>query len=162
MQFSEKSRVWIYQSNSPFTANEEADVQNTLDEFTSQWVAHGSQLAAKGEIRYSRFIVLIVDEEQAGATGCSIDKSVQLMKQFEQAYGIDLFDRFNIAFRKDGEIQTASRHEFEMLIRQGEVTEDTVVFNNLVQTKKDLDTNWEVPFKQSWHARVFSLKPQVR
>ena len=161
MQLSEKSRVWIYQSNRPFTTNEEADVQNALDEFTSQWVAHGSQLAAKGEIRYSRFIVLLVDEEQAGATGCSIDKSVQLMKQFEQAYGIDLFDRFNIAFRKDGEIQTATRHEFEMLIQNGEVTEDTVVFNNLVQTKKDLDTNWEVPFKQSWHARVFSLKPQV-
>ncbi len=161
MQFSEKSRVWIYQSNRPFTANEEADVQNALDEFTSQWVAHGSQLAAKGEIRYSRFIVLLVDEEQAGATGCSIDKSVQLMKQFEQTYNIDLFDRFNIAFRKDDKIQTASRHEFEMLIQHGEVTEDTVVFNNLVQTKKDLDTNWEAPFKQSWHARVFSLKPQV-
>jgi len=159
MQFSENSRVWIYQSNRPFKANEELTIQNALDDFAAQWQAHGQQLAAKAEVRYDRFIILLIDEKQAGATGCSIDKSVQLMKRFEQEFDIDLFDRFNIAFRKGNEIQSANRKEFESLIQKGEITENTMVFNNLVQTKKDLETNWEVPFRNSWHARVFSCPP---
>jgi len=43
---------------------------------TISWTAHNNQLKAKGEIRYNRFLILIVDESQAGASGCSIDKSV--------------------------------------------------------------------------------------
>ena len=159
MQLSENSRVWIYQSDRPFTTNEVLTIQNILDDFTAQWQAHGQQLIAKGEVKYNRFIILLVDEEQSGATGCSIDKSVQLMKGFELEFNIDLFDRFNIAFRKGNEILSANRKEFESLIQKGEITEDTIVFNNLVQTKKDLETNWEVPFRNSWHARVFSLSP---
>lgn len=155
MQISENSRVWIYQSNRPFTAIEEAEVDEVLTDFTSQWQAHGHQLAAKHEIRYKRFIVLMVDESQAGATGCSIDKSVNLIKQFEEKFNVNLFDRFNIAYKSGDEILSYNRTDFESRIQNGEVTENTIVFNNLVQTKKELDTNWEIPFKNSWHARVF-------
>ena len=156
MEISENSRVWIYQSNRPFTADERSQIEAQLGEFTSQWQAHGHQLAAKAEVRYNRFIVLMVDEGQAGATGCSIDKSVQQIKQFEQDFNVNLFDRFNMAYKVGGEVISCSRPEFEQLIVEGKITEDTIVFNNLVPTKGELDSNWEVPFKQSWHARVFS------
>ncbi|WP_207427805.1 ABC transporter ATPase [Pedobacter sp. SYSU D00535] len=156
MKISENSRVWIYQANRPFTAAEQQEIESLLHTFTGEWLAHGHQLAAQAEVRYNRFIILMVDEAQAGATGCSIDKSVQLMKQIEQQYHVDLFDRLNIAFRQNGEVLSCSRDEFEQRIAAGEVNENTVVFNNLVQTRKELDTNWEVPFKNSWHARVFT------
>ena len=29
--------------------------------------------------------------------------------------------------------------------------ENTVVFNNLIEVKSDLDDNWEVPLSRSWH-----------
>lgn len=155
MEISKKSRVWIYQSNRPFTSGEEQAIISQLNKFISQWEAHGSKLTAAAEVRYSRFIILMVDEEQAGASGCSIDKSVSLIKQFEQDFEVNLFDRFNIAYRNNSEIISCSRDEFEKLITEGSVTENTIVFNNLVQTVNELDSNWEVPFKNSWHARVF-------
>lgn len=157
MQISENSRVWIYQSDRPFTDTEKREIESLLNDFTSQWQAHGFQLAAFAEIRYDRFIILMVDESQAGATGCSIDKSVNLMKKIEADYKVNLFDRFNISYKKQDEVFSCNKNEFEDLIQEGKITGDTIVFNNLVQTRRELETHWEIPFKKSWHARVFSL-----
>ena len=106
-------------------------------------------------VKYNRFIMLLVDEDQAGATGCSIDKSVHLMKQIEQEYHINLFDRFNLAYRTDSGIASAPRAEFEELIKTGVIDENTILFNNMVQTLTDLQTKWEVPLKDSWHMQFF-------
>src|SRR6202000_155504 len=102
MQFSENSRVWIYQADRKLTDAEATEIQQYLSQFAQQWTAHNHQLKAKGEVRYNRFLILVVDETQAGASGCSIDKSVHFMQEIEKRFGINLFDRFNLAYR-DGE-----------------------------------------------------------
>src|ERR1700749_1742248 len=99
MQFSENSRVWIYQSDKKLADAEVQQIQQNLDAFTTQWTAHNPQLKAKAEVRYNRFLILIVDESQAGASGCSIDKSVNFMQHLERQFNINLFDRFNLAYR---------------------------------------------------------------
>ncbi|MFD2160960.1 ABC transporter ATPase [Paradesertivirga mongoliensis] len=160
MEISKRSRVWIYQSNRPFSSQEEQHINEKLGAFLSQWEAHGNKLTAKATIYYNRFIVLMVDEELAGATGCSIDKSVNLMKQLEQELNISLFDRFNIAYRDASGVASCDRGEFEKLITEGKVTKGTIVFNNLVQTVDEFEQHWEVPFKLSWHEKLFgSLIP---
>jgi len=155
MQISENSRVWIYQADRVLNADETGNIQQQLNGFTTAWTAHNQQLLAASMIQYNRFIILVVDERQAGASGCSIDKSVNFMKQLEQEYQINLFDRFNLAYRQGDKILSAPRQRFEELISQGVITADTIVFNNLVQTVADLKTKWEVPFKNSWHAQLF-------
>jgi hypothetical protein len=155
MQFSEDSRVWVYQSDRELSANETQQIQIDLDRFVGMWTAHNQQLRARGEIRYNRFLILVVDEREAGASGCSIDKSVHFMQQLEQQYGINLFDRFNFAYREGEQIRSATKAEFQMLITSGKINLDTVVYNNLVQNLKELDTKWEITFKDSWHVRLF-------
>jgi hypothetical protein len=155
MQFSENSRVWVYQANRKLTDAEVQQLQPELDHFAAAWTAHNNQLKAKAEIRYNRFIILIVDESQAGASGCSIDKSVRFIHELEAQYGIALLDRFNMAYKSGEEVLSVSRREFENLLSAGDVTPDTIVFNNLVQNLGELQTKWEVQFKQSWHQQVF-------
>jgi hypothetical protein len=155
MQFSENSRVWVYQADRKLNDAEALQLQQQLNSFTQGWTAHNNALKAGAELRYNRFIVLVVDESQAGASGCSIDKSVNFMKQLEQHYNINLFDRFNLAYRNGDEILSAPRAQFEDLIKQGAINQDTIVFNNLVQTLAELNTKWEVPFKKSWHPQLF-------
>lgn len=78
------------------------------------------------------------------------------MKSLEHEFHINLFDRFNTAYRQpDGSIATATRAEFEELIKQGAVNADTIVFNNLVNKLGDVTTKWEVAYKNSWHKQVF-------
>lgn len=155
MEFSQHSRVWIYQSDRKLTDKETQQIQSALNDFTTGWTAHNNQLQAKGEVRYNRFLVLIVDESQAGATGCSIDKSVHFMKEIEQHFGITLFDRFNLAYRDGEEVLSLPRHAFEDLLKQGKINTETIVYNNMVQNLSELETKWEVPFKNSWHIQLF-------
>jgi len=156
MSFSPQSRVWIYQSDRKFTSTEETEILNKLAAFTNQWKAHGNELLAKAEIRYGFFIILTVDESQAGVTGCSIDSSVRLIKEIEQEYHVDLFNRFNIAYKVNEEVVVNSKEDFETLVNIKQVTPETVVFNNMVQNLAELESKWEVPFKNSWHSTVFA------
>jgi hypothetical protein len=156
MIFSPQSKIWIYQSDRAFTPTEVNAIQQQLDEFTAQWKAHGHQLKAKAEIRYNFFIVLIVDEDSANATGCSIDSSVRVIKEIEQTYHVDLFNRFNMAYKIDDEVHVNSKEDFETLITIKKITAETIVFNNLVQTLAEYQTKWEVPLEQSWHNMIFA------
>src|SRR3569833_4038237 len=155
MQFSEHSRVWVYQADKELTDEQASGLLVLLNKFATDWTAHNHQLKAKAEVRYNRFIILIVDESQAGASGCSIDKSVNFLKRIEQELGIHLFDRFNFAYRDGEKVLSAPRHQFEELLKTGKITSNTIVFYNLVPTLADLETKWEVPFRESWHPQLF-------
>ena len=100
-----------------------------------------------------RFILLAVDEGQADASGCSIDKSVHFLKQLEAQLDIDLFDRMTFAWKDDSGVKTASSEEFAQLYRAGKIGDDTLVFDNLVKTKAELEENWLKPLNKSWHRR---------
>jgi hypothetical protein len=153
------SRVWIYQADKELAIVAVEELKEILNSFVESWTAHNQQLKATFEIKYNRFIVLIVDETQAGASGCSIDKSVHLMKDLEMKFQINLFDRFNIAYKVNHEVSSTNRASFEELINQGVINQNTIVFNNLVSNYKDYLESWETTFENSWHHKVFTLKP---
>lgn len=150
-ELSPSSRVWIYQSNRPFTAVEGEAIRMQIQEFVTQWTSHNNALKTWGDLVHDRFVVLMVDESMAGASGCSIDKSVAFVKQVEQATGVDMFDRFNFAYKDSEKVLSASREEFEQLFKEGKIGEETVVFNNLVQTKAEFEAKWAVKLGDSWH-----------
>ncbi|QPH39125.1 ABC transporter ATPase [Pedobacter endophyticus] len=156
MSFSPQSRVWVYQSDRKFSSAEETAIIEKLAAFTNQWKAHGNELLARAEIRYGYFIILTVDETQANVTGCSIDSSVRLIKEIEQDYHVDLFNRFNMAYKVDDQVIVNNKEDFETLINIKQITPETIVFNNMVQTLAELENKWEVPLKNSWHSTVFA------
>ena len=156
MIFSPQSKVWIYQSNRRFTDQETAEIQSILNDFVAQWTAHGHQLKAKAEVFHQYFIVLTVDQDVANATGCSIDSSVRVIKEIESKFGLDLFDRFNMAYKIGDEVHVATKEDFETLISIKKIGLDTIVFNNLVQTREDFEQKWEVPLQDSWHKNIFA------
>lgn len=149
------ARVWVYQSNRPFTSAELPDAEAQLQEFAQQWVRHGKLLKSWGGILHQQFVVLMVDEQALAAGGCSIDASTRMLKNLEKQYNITLFDRLSIAYRTpDGQIKTITRSDFEQLLNSGQITGQTPVFNNLVNTKLQLETEWEIPLNQSWHKQL--------
>jgi len=150
------ARVWVYQSNRALTEQEVKELKAEGEKFVSGWSAHGAALNASFDVLYDRFIVLAVDEKQALASGCSIDKSVHFIKQLEQQLNLNLFDRMQVAYKKGEELLACSLAEFEKLAVAQEVDENTIVFNNMVSSKAAFDTEWEVPVKKSWQSRVLA------
>lgn len=156
-QFPDNSRVWIFQADRELTPDEIKWAFPKVKGFVDQWKAHGHALAAHTEIRYNRFIIVMVDEQEASASGCSIDSLHRFMQELEKALNVKLFDRFNIAYKENGRVLSVGRESFEELLQTGRVNASTIVFNNLAATKKQLDEGWEVPLDQSWHAQVFNI-----
>jgi hypothetical protein len=150
-----RSKVWIYQADRNFTDLEIAEIRKKSAMFLLDWSSHGNMMLATIDVVYNRFLIVLVDEDQASASGCGIDKSVRFIQQLEKDYLINLFDRMLVTFRdENGIIRGTKLQEFEQLVEKGALNGDTIVFNNLLGTKEEMATKWEVPMKNSWHARM--------
>jgi hypothetical protein len=150
------SKLWIYQSNRKLSEEELAIIEPKIIEFLKQWTAHGKELEAGYEIKYNRFIVLGLNQENASASGCSIDASVYFIQSLEKEFGIDLMDKMNVTYYNGDFIAHKSLTDFKKMAKAKSVSKNTVVFNNLVNTKIDYIENWEVPAKDSWHNRFLA------
>jgi hypothetical protein len=152
---ADTSRIWIYQSNREFKETEIAEISTKIENFVANWQRHGEDLKASFQVKYNQFIILAVDEAYNEVSGCSIDASTHLIKQIEEAYHVELFNKMNTAF-KDGEhINSVVLTDFQKYASQQKITSKTIVFNNLVNTKRELETAWEIPAEKSWHSRYF-------
>lgn len=151
----QESKIWIYQSSRKFSDEEVSDIEKELTDFIENWSAHGTSLEASFDIRYNRFIIIAVNQEVQSATGCSIDASVGFIQNLEQKYSIDLLDKMNVAFKQGEFITYKTLLEFKKLAKDKSVSENTIVFNNLVNTIEELNEGWEIPASESWHSRFF-------
>ncbi|MGC6284067.1 MAG: ABC transporter ATPase [Polaribacter sp.] len=149
------SRIWIYQSNREFSGEEVNVITLNTKNFIDNWTRHGDDLKGAFTIVYNRFVVIAVDENFANVSGCSIDASVRFIKQLQSELNVDLLNKLNIAFKTNDDVNSVSLYDFRSFIANDKITQDTIVFNNLVDTKADFESKWEVPAKESWHQRLF-------
>ncbi|MEZ4875189.1 MAG: ABC transporter ATPase [Flavobacteriaceae bacterium] len=152
----EDSRIWIYQCNRKLTDVEVEFVTKQTKSFLEQWTAHGADLEAGFEIKYNRFIVIGLNQTNASASGCSIDASVHFIQSLEKALGVDLLDKMNVTFYHGEYIAYKPLTDFKQMAKNRSVSGNTVVFNNLVNTKAEYLEHWEVPAKDSWHSRFLA------
>ncbi len=149
----ENSRIWIYQSDTMLSDEQVEKIENDLTSFLTSWTAHGANLKAGFEVKYSRFIIIALDQSQAAASGCSIDSQVRFIIAMQEELGVDLLDKMNVAYYQNERIHYKTLLDFKKMIKDGAVGKNTIVFNNLVTTLGELENHWEVPAIDSWHSR---------
>lgn len=155
--FDPASRVWIYQSSRVFSLSEALDIEPMLEEFATQWKSHGTPVKGAAYLFFGQFIILMADETATGVSGCSTDSSVRFVKQIEQQFNVNLFDRTTLAFVIKGKIQMLPLSQLEYGVTNGFILPDTLYFNNTVQTKAELETKWIIPVSESWLGRRFKI-----
>lgn len=147
------TRVWVYKSALPFSAAQRTVIQERGAAFANEWATHGTSLYAAVEMLHDHFLVLAVDERQMMASGCSISSSVQFIQKLEHELGLQLLDRMVVLYEKDGAVRSCRVPEVEDLLKSGEITGDSIVFDDLVSTKADLDARFRTPLRNTWMAR---------
>ena len=118
----EDSRLWIYQSNKDFTS---ADIEIIIEKttfFLDNWKAHGKDLQASYLIKDKRFLVLAVNEKFNPIGGCSIDYSLQLVKDISNSINIDLLDRLTVNYRSANQIVSVNVSDLKNKIKNGSVS----------------------------------------
>jgi hypothetical protein len=161
VEFSEMppdARLWIFAAERPLTEGETHALMGVVDAFLDEWKAHGHPLHCARELRYGQLLLIAVDQSREGASGCSIDAMVRTLTALERDLGLELVNHAPVVYRIDNGIARDPRPAFAERVRRGDVTPDTIVFNNTLTRVGELPNRWEVPARESWHARAF-FKP---
>lgn len=159
--FHPESRVWVYQSSRLFSLGEAFEVEDMLKQFTANWLSHGAPVKGAAWLFFGQFIVLMADETATGVSGCSTDTSVRLIKDLEKRFGVNLFDRLSLAFVVKEKVEILPLAQLPYAVENGFINGDTLYFNNMVQTKEELEKNWIIPVKNSWLAKKIEFPATV-
>ena len=73
---------------------------------------------------------------------------------YEKLEGVNLFDRMSFSYQQENKVYTVAREEFARLYQEGQINDDTMVFDTLVNTKGALENSWLKPLAKSWHHRM--------
>lgn len=148
--FSPDSKVWVYQSSRLFAMSEALQIEDLLNHFVANWKSHGDPVKGAAYLFFGQFIILMADEEATGVSGCSTDTSVRLIKEIENLYKVNMFDRQNLAFVVKDKVQLIPLSQFTYAVENNFINASTLYFNNTVLTKTELENNWIISVKDSW------------
>ena len=149
------SKIWIYTAKRDFTKEEEVLVTNLLSEFVTSWQSHGTPVVGAFEILKDRFIIIAADE-QSSPSGCSIDSSVAAIRKVEAELNIGLLERGTLSYVKNEQIETIAFDAIKPAILSGEISPNTLIFNNNIDQLAQLQSQWQVPASDSWLNRMFA------
>ncbi len=147
------AKVWIYQSDSNLSSTDVELIEKEVKFFLNNWSSHNKEIESSFEIRYNRFLIIGLNENINSASGCSIDKSVNFIKNLQSILKVNFLNRLDVAYKIGNEINSISLLEFQTMIRKNKLSKDSIVYNNMIDTKKLYLNNWETTIENSWHKK---------
>lgn len=144
------AKVWVFGADRTLSEKESASIQEAAELFCREWTAHKVALHATAEVIKNTFLVIAVDEEAHGASGCSIDAMHKFVRGLEQQYSVSFFDRLRVVYQQEGVTSNVSLRDFEELFKKGEVNSGTKIYNSLVSNGGELAGNFLIPVSDSW------------
>ena len=156
-QLPDDARVWVFGAAGEMSEPAAERLLAAVDDFLTQWHAHGSPLVCARAWRDDRFLAIGVDQSTAGASGCSIDGLFRTLQRLEPELGTTLLGSGRVYYRDvDGRIVATTRPDFRELARDGSVGADTAVFDTSLTSAGAWRDEFERPAKDSWHASLLS------
>jgi len=143
-------RIWIYLCDKKIVGDLFNSIANECTLFINEWNAHGSKLDSSFKILYEHFLVFEVNEELHQASGCSIDKQLQLVKKLEKDFNISLLNRLLVAYRLNNEIIVKTAGEVKQAVKNNLLSSDTITFDISITDSELFETEFEKPISLSW------------
>jgi len=152
------AKIFIFQADKFLTKSDKSTIEKEMNQFLPQWATHGSELTAAYQIVHDLFIIVGVDESKVETSGCSKDSLNHIIKKIGETIKVDFFNRLNTAYQlPNDDIKLVDLAGFKAKMKSDDIKMHTKVFNNLIETKLDLTTNWLVEVKNSWHKNLIAI-----
>ena len=130
----EESRIWLYACEKALTQSQQDYILNIISEELKGWNAHQQPLTAGVTILENHFIVVALDENKNGASGCSIDTLQNTIQKIEKELTLSLMNRLNVFCKIEDEILCIPSFKL------GSVADkDTLFYDLTILTKSDLE-----------------------
>ena len=150
------ARIWVYQADRPFDEQEKTWIISKLVAFCNQWNTHGAEMPSSFDLKFDQFIILSVDESQLGASGCSIDSSVRIMREIEVKLNINLLDSGKVAYLEGENVRVAFLPDIKKHVVEGSLQSNSKMFNPSVSKIADLNDQWLIEANKSWLKKYFA------
>ena len=153
--YPDNAKVMIFASDQLIDQMYKAEIQSSLDRFTQSWISHNRLLRAIGGIIHDRFIVFVIDETEAGTSGCSTDKAFHFIQDLGSRFKLNFLDR-SLQYYYDAEedtIRSVNIDDIKDKIEKTKLNESTLFVNLLAKTKKEYLNRFFIEMKESWLKR---------
>ena len=144
----EQARIWVYASEKALTQNQQAYILNYISKHLKGWNAHKEPLTAGVTILENHFIVVGLDENKNGASGCSIDILQKTIQEIEKELTLSLMNRLNVFCKIEQEIHCISSFKLSTVANK-----DTLFYDLTILVKSDLNTYLK-PIYEGWCAHL--------
>lgn len=143
------NRVWAYIISKPLSEADLNQIREAGIHFVTSWTAHENKLTASFNILHGRIILVKVNEDINGASGCSIDKLTRFIKETETKFSVELLNRLLVAYKNSEGVEVVHSSKIKELLADHKIFENTVILNTAVANENELST-WEQPLKNTW------------
>lgn len=152
-QLENNAKVFLYPSNKKFYPELLEEINTKVQDFVSQW-CNRHNVDAGYKIKYQRFIIIAINQDKPITTAI-IDELVTFVFKLQMEHEIELLDKLNVCFKQGEHVQYKDVKEFKKLIKNKSVNKNTIVFDHLINTKEELESDWELPAEDTWYSRMF-------
>jgi phosphoribosylanthranilate isomerase len=150
---SNDAKVWVYPSSRKFYPTEIEEIEQKVQQFVESWKPEDENFKVSYQLLYNRFIIVVADDTETSLTNTDIDASVSFILQLQETYKVELLDKMNACFKQGKYVQYKELKDFKKLLKNKAVTAKTIIFDNLINNKEDLENFWEITIENSWYNR---------
>lgn len=149
-------RLWVYVSSQVLDEQQTQSMKKAFTQFQSQWSAHGKALRSDMALVQDQILLIVVDEDHAKTTGCSLDKLTHFIGQIELELKTDFLDRSKFyAYDRENEVwRSFNRAALKRAYQLGEVNDETPVLDTLIDSAGRVETELVKSLTSSWHSKI--------
>ena len=152
-EISEEAKLWVFPSSRKFYPQEIEGLNYAIEKFLKDWKNNQERLKVSYTLIYDRFILIAVDNTEISLSLETHDALISFIQQLEATHEVLLLDKINVCYKQGEFVQYKDLKEFKKLIKARAVSSKTIVFDNMIGTKKDLELDWEINIMDSWLGR---------
>lgn len=146
-------KLWVFPSSRKFYPQEIEGLKERIEEFLTNWTNEGQSIECSYQLKYDRFIIISVDNSKINISLKAHDSLTTFILELEKFYDIVLLDKINVCYKQGEFVQYKDLKEFKKMMKNKGVSKKSIVFNNIIITKAELENDWEINIMDSWLGR---------
>jgi len=147
------SKLWVFPSSRKFYEQEISGLKENIEAFLNSWTNEDQLFNCAYELKYDRFIVISVDNTDINLSLKTHDALSIFIQELEKKFEVILLDKINVCYKQGEFVQYKDIVEFKKMMKEKGVSSKTIVFDNMITTKEELENNWEINIMDSWLGR---------
>jgi hypothetical protein len=146
-------KLWVFPSSRKFYPQEISELKTSIETFLNEWSSNEEGFNCAFQLKYDRFIIISVDDSEKKLSLKAHDKLSAFILSLEAKYEILLLDKINVCYKQGEFVQYKDLKEFKKMMKNKGVSQKTIVFNNMITSKRELEEDWEINIMDSWLGR---------